>query len=1532
MKTKRNRMKKLIIPILLVLTIGLGGIMLINPSIKDDGGNGEIFGLPPDVEPGPSAPPVVDYTRYTTYSPIVTHMGNLATNFPGYCERIDITTLYGINPIPRTSGGSYDLYMLRLTNESTGFHKPEVLLQGGIHGDERTGPNNLIWFADWFLRYAVGGTTFPGGWGNSSYDGFESEYFQWLLNNREIYILPVFNPDGWDRNVRADYTGRDMNRNFDMDCAALSMATENANHMEVLMNNHQFRLGFDAHDGAHVMCYPADSIHSGATGTTIHPGYSGNHDGRLQYYAPPDYYYMDASLGIVQAFIGNTPDGAFGATSSNDYGLLPGGHWYEAQGCQDTFMTYANEPNEFGYMDYPGNYPGAGIYHFCCEYSATKNTPSDEFGDDSSAPGSCWVAGAKRQYLFLIDFAQPYVGWDKSQVPANHSQVQPGSTITLRYQVNGSLVCDETRIQWGTNSDPTTTWSYTTPNNMTWAGDWWGGTGWDDAYDGQTFGPWYEEQITLPTTPGDYYFTARAKVDQIYGTSASNPGGSHGYGDLSTRGNTYLRMVRERTWNGWSEDISGTDGTEHMEYQEYWYAPTLHVQVVADPVVNITTPVENGEVYGLYQIRMNATDPDANIADVRVQVNGGSWLAATQEGAGSDMWYLDHDFSVYPEGSIIINAYCTNDEGPAVTRYAPNRTAIVNNYLPPNVAITNLVNGSTQTAGGNLFVQWDAAGPRVTNIDSTRLYWTNGTVMTTTTYPFSANEDPPPIDFDTSGPNGYFNTTGNTYGPEAGNDGWDWQRDCGYVAASTLSIAGFRDPDGDSGGTPDSLHPDAIEVIICGTAAAGIDSGAFGLQFYVDVGLGLTGATLSFDWWGYDTEDWLGSDETEEYMYVKARFGSLGNMQFLQGTGPQGGDADADIAYWNSPNGGGVVHQSGSESIDVSSLITGTGWYYLELGAVFDARGGSMAASEGVAAFFDNINLVVQAQNLITDPFVPGHDNLWTTPTDQSGPAGMFNDTISLPNMPGTTIYLAANASSDGQGEESRSLIWEIDLIVGGVTISNEQVNPSSGGTGTSFTISADIGVSSGTLDVVEAYVTNATINETVSMSGPGGGGTFTGNWDSTGKSIDTYDIHIYAHSTSGDSADNTALSLQIVNTPPSIASASINPSPAYTNDTLNGVASGWYDADGHSEGYAYRWFKNSAELAGELTSTLDSSNFVRGDSIVVEITPYDGINYGTAVNSTPLVIQNLIPVASSLDLNPDPAYTSDDLIASYSYSDIDGDPEGATQIRWYRNSSVQSSYNDLTTLPSSATSKHDDWYFTVRPYDGTDYGNIQTSPTVTIENTVPTASGLDLNPDPAVTTDNLVASYTYDDADLDGEGTTEIRWYLNGSIQVAYNDLLILPSTATSKNDNWYFTVQPHDGTAFGNIQTSPTVTIQNSVPTASALDLNPDPAVTTDDLVASYTYDDADLDGEGATQIRWYLNGSLQVAYNNLLTLPSTATSKNDNWYFTVRPFDGTDYGNIQTSPTVTIENTAPTASGLDLNPDPAVTTDNLVASYTY
>ncbi len=320
-------------------------------------------------------------------------------------------------------------------------------------------------------------------------------------------------------------------------------------------------------------------------------------------------------------------------------------------------------------------------------------------------------------------------------------------------------------------------------------------------------------------------------------------------------------------------------------------------------------------------------------------------------------------------------------------------------------------------------------------------------------------------------------------------------------------------------------------------------------------------------------------------------------------------------------------------------------------------------------------------------------------------------------------------------------------------------------------------------------------------------------------------------------------------------------------------------------------------------SSTIVSQETKTGETWKCEVTPNDGQQDGTAKASNIVIIgQNNKPIAKNLIVIPALPKTNDDLTATYTYFDPDGNPESGTQIRWYKNNMLQSNLNDTLVVSNTLTTKGETWYFTVKPQDGTDFGELQTSPSVTIQNTQPMAANLAISPTLPYTQNTLTATYTFYDADEDPETETEVTWYKNGIPQTEYNNTMEVPETATAKNEVWHFTVKPNDGTDFGTMQTSPTVTIQNSLPSIYNVRIEPDPANETSTLTANpINWTDADGDPEGYTyQWQKYTGGQwVDIEGATSSTLDSSYFGPGDSIRVWVTPYDGQDYGEPKNDP---------------------------------
>jgi len=280
---------------------------------------------------------------------------------------------------------------------------------------------------------------------------------------------------------------------------------------------------------------------------------------------------------------------------------------------------------------------------------------------------------------------------------------------------------------------------------------------------------------------------------------------------------------------------------------------------------------------------------------------------------------------------------------------------------------------------------------------------------------------------------------------------------------------------------------------------------------------------------------------------------------------------------------------------------------------------------------------------------------------------------------------------------------------------------------------------------------------------------------------------------------------VNVTNTPPVASGLAITPISPKKSDDLVGSYT-YTDADGDLQiASEIKWYKNNNVLPTSYTTLrVPSIALSVGDSWYFTVKPYDGKSYGI-LQKSPFSKINTPPVASNLAITPISPKKSNDLFGSYTYADANSDPQGASEIKWYKNSVLQTSYTTLR-VPSSALSAGDRWYFTVKPYDGKEYGTLRTSSVV---NTLPVASNLAITPILPKKSDDLFGSYTYADANSDPQGASEIKWYKNSVLQTSYTTVIV-PSIALSVGDNWYFTVKPYDGKNYGELETSSTVNIK--------------------------------------------------------------------------------------------------------------------------
>ncbi|RMF57289.1 MAG: T9SS C-terminal target domain-containing protein [Calditrichaeota bacterium] len=276
------------------------------------------MGLSPEQLPHPSslykhrmsqspAEVLTDWDTYPTYLDYRVMMQQFATNYPDIC-RLD-TMGYSVQ-------GRLLLSVKITDNPDQEEDEPEFLYTSTMHGDETVGYVLLLRLIDYLLS-------------NYGQPTPEGERVTHLVDNMEIWINPLFNPDGtyWGGNNTVDYAirfnanGVDLNRNFpdritDPDNTTDGREAETAAMMN-FVREHNFNLSANFHGGAQVVNYPWDN---GAPSGT----YSA---------CPDDSWFIDVSM----VYASTNPDMLNGGFPN---GITNGCDWYAIYGGRQDWIYY----------------------------------------------------------------------------------------------------------------------------------------------------------------------------------------------------------------------------------------------------------------------------------------------------------------------------------------------------------------------------------------------------------------------------------------------------------------------------------------------------------------------------------------------------------------------------------------------------------------------------------------------------------------------------------------------------------------------------------------------------------------------------------------------------------------------------------------------------------------------------------------------------------------------------------------------------------------------------------------------------------------------------------------------------------------------------------------------------------------------------------------------------------------------------------------------------------------------------------------
>jgi len=237
---------------------------------------------------------------YHTYQQIMDTFHLIATNNPTICK---------LETAGRSQAGHYVIALCITQNPTQENHRPRMLWDGTTHGNENIGTE-----ACWYIVQQLVGRY-----------GTDPLITQ-LVNTREIWVIPCFNPDGLISRSRGNSNGIDLNRENGYGWDEASGASTSFSQSEVqgvrkFWQRHHFTLNVTYHSGATVAMWvwgwtdqhPADEgiMSDMVTRYANTCGYSYGMISEVMYFAPggsTDWNYgCEGSLGYAAEISSGQP-------------------------------------------------------------------------------------------------------------------------------------------------------------------------------------------------------------------------------------------------------------------------------------------------------------------------------------------------------------------------------------------------------------------------------------------------------------------------------------------------------------------------------------------------------------------------------------------------------------------------------------------------------------------------------------------------------------------------------------------------------------------------------------------------------------------------------------------------------------------------------------------------------------------------------------------------------------------------------------------------------------------------------------------------------------------------------------------------------------------------------------------------------------------------------------------------------------------------------------------------------------------------
>ena len=181
---------------------------------------------------------------------------------------------------------------------------------------------------------------------------------------------------------------------------------------------------------------------------------------------------------------------------------------------------------------------------------------------------------------------------------------------------------------------------------------------------------------------------------------------------------------------------------------------------------------------------------------------------------------------------------------------------------------------------------------------------------------------------------------------------------------------------------------------------------------------------------------------------------------------------------------------------------------------------------------------------------------------------------------------------------------------------------------------------------------------------------------------------------------------------------------------------------------FRYRWLVNGKVITGQTRESLPPELLKRGDQVIVEVTPFDGMIEGALLQSMPVSVVNTAPIISDVGIDVDHQAQGRRLLAKVDVVDPDNDPV-SLMYRWRKNETVLKEGEENTLDLAGLTAK-DAIQVEVTASDGSPDGTATVTERFTLSNSAPTIVSK-----PSLSPNGNLFEYLVQASDPDGDPIT---------------------------------------------------------------------------------------------------------------------------------------------------------------------------------